>query len=88
MPVPTDTHPDAERIQIGLLREAGIARRLELTFDMTQSALDLSDCALRRRHPDLSEQELQLLTVALRYGDDLANAVRTHPGASRTKGGA
>ena len=88
MPVPTNTRPEAEQVQLQLLREAGMARRLALTFDLTQSALDLSDRALRRRHPDLSEQELQLLTVALHYGDDLANAVRTHPGASRTTDGA
>lgn len=78
MPAPTDTHPDAEQVQLRLLREAGTARRLALTFALTQQALDLSAEALRRRHPDLPESECRLRAVALRYGEALAQDLRAH----------
>lgn len=83
MPVPTDTHPDAERVQVRLLREAGTARRLALTFGLTQQALDLSAEALRRRYPDLPEGERRLRALALRYGEAPARALRAYLDARR-----
>ncbi|MEM1042497.1 MAG: hypothetical protein AAGI91_07685 [Bacteroidota bacterium] len=73
---PNDTHPDAARVQFQLLREAGTAHRLRLTFGLTQEALNLSTEALQRRRPDLSGDDRLLYTVSLRYGDVLAEAVR------------
>jgi len=72
-----DTHPEAENVQLQLLRQAGIARRIALTWSLSQTALDLSRSALRRRHPTLSERERRLLFVGLCYGEDLANRLRT-----------
>ena len=71
-----DTHPDAERVQIALLRQAGACRRLSLTFSLSQQALDLSREAVRRRFPDLTEQEQRLELLALLYGAPLAQQVR------------
>ena len=73
----SDTSPEAERIQIDLLRKAGVARRIELTFSLTQSAIELSRQGMRRRYPHASEEELDLLFVELNYGKDLAYRVRT-----------
>ncbi len=78
MPIPNDTHPEVERMQIEILQEVGMARRLHLTFSLTQFVLDLSAEALRRRHPELPETERKLLGVALRYGAELADEVRVH----------
>ncbi|HLT47017.1 MAG TPA: hypothetical protein VK002_07300 [Rubricoccaceae bacterium] len=83
MPALDDTHPDAERVRLRLLREAGTARRLALTFGLTQQALDLSAEALRRRHPDLPERERRLRAVALRYGEALACDLRAYLDARR-----
>jgi hypothetical protein len=73
----SDTSPEAERVQIDLLRKAGVARRIELTFSLTQGAIELSRQGMRRRYPHASEEELDLLFVELNYGKELANSVRT-----------
>ncbi len=67
-----DTHPQAERVQIQLLREAGTPRRLALTFSLTQTVIALSREGIRKRYPELSERERQVKFVALCYGEDLA----------------
>jgi len=72
----SDTSPEAERVQIDLLRKAGVARRIELTFSLTQSAIELSRQGMRRRYPYASEKELDLLFVELNYGKELADCVR------------
>jgi hypothetical protein len=71
-----DTHPEVERVQVRLLRQAGAARRLALALSLTQSALALSAEALRRRYPHLPAEELRLRGVALRYGEALASRLR------------
>lgn len=73
----SDTSPEAERVQIDLLRKAGEARRIELAFSLTQSAIELSRQGMRRRYPHASEEELNLLFVELNYGKELADRVRT-----------
>ena len=70
-----DTHPEAERVQIQLLREAGTARRLALTFSLTQTVLELSREGIRQRYPELTQRERRLKFVALCYGEDLARRV-------------
>ena len=72
-----DTHLQAERVQIELLREAGTARRLALTFSLTQTALELSREGIRQQYPALSERERQVKFVALCYGEDLARRLHT-----------
>ena len=70
-----DTHPQAERVQIQLLREAGTARRLALACSLTQTTLELSREGIRQQYPALSERERRLKFVALCYGEDLARRV-------------
>lgn len=74
----SDTSPEAERVQIELLRKAGVARRIELTFSLTQSAIELSRQGMRRRYPHASEEELNLLFIELNYGKELADCVRAY----------
>ena len=71
-----DTHLQAERVQIQLLREAGTARRLALACSLTQTALELSREGIRQRYPALSERERRLKFMALCYGEDLARRLR------------
>ncbi len=75
-PQSPDTHPEAERVQIQLLQEAGTARRLALAFSLTQTALELSRDGIRHRYPALTERERRLKFAALCYGEDLAHRVR------------
>ncbi len=73
-----DTSPDAERVQIALLRKAGLRRRLRLALSLSDSAIKLSRRAIRRANPLLSEQEVRLRFVALHYGERMEKAVRRH----------
>lgn len=68
-----DTHPEIERKQIELLRQATVARRFQLARSLTRTAIELSRRALRRARPGASERELQIEFVRLHYGDDLAD---------------
>jgi hypothetical protein len=74
----SDTDPEAERVQIELLRAAGPERRLALAFSLSATVLDLSRQGLRARHPADSEEETGLRLVALCHGIELAEAVRQH----------
>ena len=71
-----DTHPDAEAVQIELLRSASVSRRLALMRALSADVITRSRRAIRRRHPDESELEIRLRFVALHYGDELARRVR------------
>lgn len=75
-PLSSDTSPAAERVQIELLRQAGMARRVDLAADMTHFALEGARCALRRRHPEASEIEIALLLAEQHYGSMLAQQLR------------
>ncbi len=62
-----DTSPAAEAVQLDLLRRAGTARRLALTFNLSSSAIQSSRRAIARRHPELGERDLLLRWAELRW---------------------
>jgi hypothetical protein len=72
-----DTNPGAARIQIQLLRQAGLIRRVAMADEMTAFALESAQMTMQRRHPQASRQELALLLCEQRYGTELASKVRT-----------
>jgi len=74
----TDTAPEAEEVQIRLLREAGVERRFGLAMSLSHTAIELSRGAIRQRHPDWSEREVKLEFVRLCYGEKLASEVRAY----------
>ena len=80
-----DTHPDAERVQLALLRGATIARRVELARSLSQTCMQLARRAIRRADPDASEEAVDLRFVALRYGQPLADGLRAHLQARRAR---
>jgi hypothetical protein len=71
-----DTSPEAERVQIELIRKASSAKRFGLARSLSQSFIQASRQTIRRLHPELSQEELDLLFVELHYGKDLADRVR------------
>ncbi|MCH8344621.1 MAG: hypothetical protein IH983_11605 [Planctomycetes bacterium] len=73
-----DTHPDAARVQIQLLREAGPKRRLAMAMDLTRQTWWMAHAALARAHADLSELERKLLFVEVHHGRELAQRVRAY----------
>ena len=68
----TDTHPKAEKVQIQLLRQAGLSGRLELARSLSLSTIEMSRNAIRKRYPEMSELQTLLRFVAFCYGQSLA----------------
>jgi len=57
-------------------------QRIQRMCAMTAHVRDLAMKAIRRRHPDLSDDEVRLRFIELTYGYDLANAIRKAQGAN------
>jgi hypothetical protein len=78
-----DTAPEAEQVQIGLLRRASPARRMRLARSLSRTAIALSRRAVRRAHPELDEAAAMRAWVALQYGRAPEPAVLGTPGRDR-----
>ena len=74
----TDTDPEAERVQMELLRRATPERRLRLALSLTESVLALSRSGLAGTMPGASDEEVGLRFVELHYGPSLADELRGH----------
>ena len=67
-----DTHPDAEQIQIHLMRTAPVWRKMDLLAQLNQTAKLFALSGLRRRHPQATEQEIRRRLADLILGEELA----------------
>jgi hypothetical protein len=67
-----DTHPEAERVLIALLRETPPWRKFELMMILNQRVRALAMNGLRQRHPETGEAELRRRLAGLLYGEELA----------------
>ena len=66
----------AEQVQMVLLRQAGLVRRVDIAAEMTSFALDGAFTALRRRFPQADAREIRLIFVEQQYGAELAQRLR------------
>jgi hypothetical protein len=73
-----DSYPDAEEVQIVLLRAATMEQRVRLARSLSQTALRLAWQALREANRDAGEDELSVKFVAVHYGEELAAGFREH----------
>ncbi len=73
-----DTAPEAEKVQIELLRKAGTAKRFNITLSLSQAVIDLARRALKRANPNLDEFDLKILFLSNCYGRELAQKVKKH----------
>ncbi len=71
-----DTDPEAEKVQIDLLRKAGGQRRVRMALSLSRQVIALARRAIQRAHPDASEEEVGLRFVELHYGRELAQGLR------------
>jgi len=78
-----DTDPDAERVQIDLLRRAGVARRAHMALTLSAQVIGLAQLAIREAQPAISEAEVKLRFVELHYGRELASELRRYLAARR-----
>jgi len=76
MSIPNDTSPDADRVQVALLRQAGAAGRFRKMASLSHSVMLLSKRAVARRNPGLSSFEKAMAFVSLHYGAELERKVR------------
>lgn len=71
-----DTHPEAERIMIELIRSSPMSKRFRLVQSLTQSAFWSTMQAWQERHREASEQEAALHVLSCSYGPGLAKLVQ------------
>ena len=74
----SDTSPEAEKVQIELLREAGFAGRFAKMQSLTATTIGLSRRAIAEANPKLSPVELDVKCVELFYGKKLAREFQLH----------
>jgi hypothetical protein len=74
----SDTHPDAERVQIELLRRATPEQRLEKAISLSAALIDSSRQTIAALNPELNPQELNVRCVELYYGKALAMQLRDY----------
>ena len=74
-PLPTrsaDTDPEAERVQLELLRIASPGKRAALAMSLSATVISLARRALQSEDPEASDEMIGLRFVELNYGRELA----------------
>lgn len=78
MPLSNDTSPEAEEVQIALLRRASPARRFELMRSLSATTHELAWQGIRKANLAASDLEIDLLFIEYHHGRELALAVRNY----------
>lgn len=78
-----DTDPEAERVQLELLRAAPPARRAALACRLSDQVRHLALRALRRAHADAGDDEIKVLFARVHFGDELADGLARDLAARR-----
>ena len=60
-----DTHPEAEKVLIELLRKAPVWRKLEMVSQITTTCRELGLIGLQQRYPAATNEELKKRLAAL-----------------------
>ncbi len=71
-----DTHPDAERVLIALLRQKGVSKRFQLTASMSRSIMVAAQLARQQQQPGLTEQEALFSSLERSLGQVLTAELR------------
>ncbi len=74
----SDTHPDAERVQIELVRQMTGSQRIAKLRSHIALTIGLSRRAIARANPSLNTREVDLLWAEHAYGKDLAARFRRY----------
>ena len=73
-----DTAPQAEKVQIELIRKSSVSERVSKVRSLSQTVMYLSRRAIQRANPLLSKREVDLAFVANHYGENLAECLRLY----------
>jgi len=71
----TDTSPDAERVQIEILRSMPSWRKFQLWNDLNMAMRQVALAGLRERFPSASQEELRRRLATILLGPQLATKV-------------
>ncbi|HLP48158.1 MAG TPA: hypothetical protein VK469_19600 [Candidatus Kapabacteria bacterium] len=74
----SDTSPEAEEIQLSLLKKLTPAQRAAKVFSLSNQVIALSKRAIQRQNPGLNEFEIKILYLYYFYGPDIAQKVREY----------
>jgi len=77
-PFDGDTSREALRVQFAALRRIPATKRLALMDDLTLLVQSVARAGLKRRHPNASENEIEVLYMRLVLGEELASRVLEH----------
>jgi len=66
-----DTTPEAERIQLNVLRQMKPEQRLQIAIDLAHTSRKLLMEGVRMRHPDYSEDQIRLAAIRLILKENL-----------------
>lgn len=78
-----DTSSESEKIQIEILRKMRPEQRLNLALQLCEIEKKLLIEGIRSRHPNYSENEINLALIRILLGDELFEKV--YPFAKRIK---
>ena len=78
-----DTCPQAEKVQIKLIRESSVSKRVSKVRSLSQTTMYLSRRAIQRTNPFMSKREVDLAFVANHYGENLSESLRLYLEAER-----
>ena len=73
-----DTSPQAEKVQIELIRNSSVAERISRVRSLSHTVMFLARRAIQRANPSMSEREVDLAFVELHYGKDMARRLALH----------
>lgn len=76
VPYTTDTSAEALAVQLECLRNISPKQRIRKMCALSRQVKRMAFDAIRRRHPELDSDDVQLLFIELTYGESLATEVR------------
>lgn len=71
----SDTHPEAERVQVEILRRMSIADRLDLVGALNRTARSVAIAGIRSRLPEATAAEIEAELMELLLGREVARRV-------------
>ncbi len=74
-PYTTDTSPDAEEVQLELIRRMTPSDRALKALRMTTRLIRECKSAIARNNPSFTQREIGIAFIELNYGKELAAAV-------------
>lgn len=68
---PRDTSPEAESVQLAVLRSLSGAQKVKICFELSEACREYTRSGIRSRHPEYSEQQVEMALRRMTLGDDL-----------------